>query len=52
MARRRRRFGMRRPSVKRHRRRFRRRGRRVRRAIGGGIPAQSLHPFGIAGALP
>jgi len=47
MARRRRRPGIR----KRMRRHRRRRGRRGR-AIGGGIPAQSLHPFGIAGALP
>ena len=46
MARRRRRPGIRK-RVRRHRRR-RRRG----RAIGGGIPAQSLHPFGIAGVLP
>ena len=36
---------VRRPRVRRHRRR---RGRRM----GGGIPMQSLHPFGVAAALP
>jgi len=40
---------VRRPRVRRHRRR---RGRRQGRRMGGGIPMQSLHPFGVAAALP
>ena len=34
----------------RRRRGGRRRGRRAR--FGGGVPGQSLYPFGVAGALP
>ena len=37
---------VRRPRVRRHRRR------RGRRMGCGGIPMQSLHPFGVAAALP